>query len=458
MNPMALDRGAQAALALHRFGLGPREGSIAAIASDPRGALLAELDRPDAGRIEGQNLRSGGEVARTVHQYAIEQRARAEKQPAGPETGPASALPNPSLNVPQQIYLAEVKARYDAATSAEIGFVERLVWFWSNHFASRPTRAPCAASAGAYEREAIRPHVLGRFAECCSRPSSIRRCCSISTTPSRSARIPRPASRQSGASTRTSPARSSSCIRSASTAATRRTTSRGCAEVLTGWTISPFATDAGERRRVPLQSAAAMSPARDDPRQDLRATAAWSRAEAVLPTSRAIRPPRAHRDQARAAFRRRRSAAGAGRATDAALCRDATATSQLAAALVERPRAWSAPREKLLRPDEWLDRRHARRPVSSRPKSRRCHAGCSSCWDSRCGGRRRRRACPTASAAWLDGAGAADRHRRRARARSADRRDAARARSTSAWARCVGGNAPDRRGVPRAARRRWRCC
>ena len=47
---MALDAKA-AAIALHRFGLGPRQGSIAAIAADPRGALLAELDRPGAGQI-----------------------------------------------------------------------------------------------------------------------------------------------------------------------------------------------------------------------------------------------------------------------------------------------------------------------------------------------------------------------------------------------------------------------
>ena len=47
---MALDPKSQAALALHRFGLGPRAGSVAAMASDPRGALIAELDRGGAGR------------------------------------------------------------------------------------------------------------------------------------------------------------------------------------------------------------------------------------------------------------------------------------------------------------------------------------------------------------------------------------------------------------------------
>ena len=46
----------EAALALHRFGFGPREGSIAAIAADPRAALLAELERPNAGRIVNADL------------------------------------------------------------------------------------------------------------------------------------------------------------------------------------------------------------------------------------------------------------------------------------------------------------------------------------------------------------------------------------------------------------------
>jgi uncharacterized protein (DUF1800 family) len=40
--------------------------------------------------------------------------------------------------------------------------VERLVWFWSNHFC---VNFQGTVMAGAYEREAIRPHVLGRFAD-----------------------------------------------------------------------------------------------------------------------------------------------------------------------------------------------------------------------------------------------------------------------------------------------------
>ena len=64
------------------------------------------------------------------------------------------------MTPPRRNFLAEAGARINAAHNADIGFVERLVWFWSNHF--------CVAGsymAGAYEREAIRPHVLGRFAD-----------------------------------------------------------------------------------------------------------------------------------------------------------------------------------------------------------------------------------------------------------------------------------------------------
>ena len=46
---------------------------------------------------------------------------------------------------------------------ADIGFAERLVWFWSNHFCVSADKIQ--SMSGAYEREAIRPHVLGRFTD-----------------------------------------------------------------------------------------------------------------------------------------------------------------------------------------------------------------------------------------------------------------------------------------------------
>jgi uncharacterized protein (DUF1800 family) len=187
---MALDSKAEAALALYRFGLGPRAGSIAAIASDPRGALIAELDRPKAGQIIDADLMSSGAALRAA--FAFRQ-ARREEQRAAGKTAPKGAKgakaakaakgamdsgaamdqqpgrqagARPGVGVaPQQIYLAEAKARLDAALAAEIGFVERLAWFWSNHFCVSADKGGVRPIAGAFEREAIRAHVLGRFAD-----------------------------------------------------------------------------------------------------------------------------------------------------------------------------------------------------------------------------------------------------------------------------------------------------
>jgi uncharacterized protein (DUF1800 family) len=65
--------------------------------------------------------------------------------------------------LPQQLFLKEAKARIDSAIAPNTGFVERMVWFWSNHFCVSADKV--VGMAGAYEREAIRPHVLGRFGD-----------------------------------------------------------------------------------------------------------------------------------------------------------------------------------------------------------------------------------------------------------------------------------------------------
>src|SRR5215468_2196614 len=174
---MALDPKAQAALALYRFGLGPRAGSIAGIASDPRGALLAELDNAGAGRIGNADMLTSGTAARVAFAFQQAQRAarqaeRAAQQAAAPpqmsdQSAPPPPAPvrNPGPGLPQQIYLAEAKARIQAALGAEIGFLERLVWFWSNHFCVSADKGNVRQICGAYEREVIRANVLGRFSD-----------------------------------------------------------------------------------------------------------------------------------------------------------------------------------------------------------------------------------------------------------------------------------------------------
>jgi uncharacterized protein (DUF1800 family) len=159
-----------AALALHRFGCGPMHDSISVIANDPRGALLSELDRPGAGLVAGKLPTSAG-AARAISDFRAEEQAKSKvAQRAKKEAGMASATdaaispPKPTgPPLPQQIFQNEAAARYAAAVNTDIGFVERLVWFWSNHFCISADKD--IPTAGAYEREAIRTHVLGRFAD-----------------------------------------------------------------------------------------------------------------------------------------------------------------------------------------------------------------------------------------------------------------------------------------------------
>ena len=198
---MTLDpRGA--ALALHRFGFGPRPSTLTTISSDPRGAILAELDKPNAGMIPDAGLMSSGAASRMTSDFIAERAAKqkletkrqeAAKQEAaklaadnpmmqnpasesagmeksadakGAEAKPTDAKRTPSQPQPEtpmlENFFREAKAHYDGAVRAEIGFAERLVWFWSNHFCINATDT---VQAGAYEREAIRPHVLGKFVD-----------------------------------------------------------------------------------------------------------------------------------------------------------------------------------------------------------------------------------------------------------------------------------------------------
>ena len=63
-----------------------------------------------------------------------------------------------------QVATTESAAALGARVATERPFVERLVAFWSNHLCvSIDSKVLVAPLAGSYEREAIRPHVLGRF-------------------------------------------------------------------------------------------------------------------------------------------------------------------------------------------------------------------------------------------------------------------------------------------------------
>ncbi|RXG94791.1 DUF1800 family protein [Bradyrhizobium zhanjiangense] len=217
----SMARDSQAALvALNRFGFGARggaSGDLINAASDPRGFVKAELARPHGVLLEAPGLQSTPQLGQAVFAYqdqvkqareaakaaaeAPSTQAPADQKPAlrrnlslnaaaaevagqmadarpadhaaKPEAmqpnaaAPPAAKPAPQpLNVIQKTFRAEALARLQRATLAECGFTERLVVFWSNHFCISASKGELARIwAGAFEREAIRPHVLGRFAD-----------------------------------------------------------------------------------------------------------------------------------------------------------------------------------------------------------------------------------------------------------------------------------------------------
>lgn len=209
-----------ALVALNRFGFGARGGAasdISSAASDPRGFIKAELGRPNAALLDVPGLQTTQALAQATFDYqndvkqdreaaakaaqamasAPDGKAPDAKAPEikSPPPSPADAKPDmqanakpgtmsgtmmPSdamqpnapapkeppkpLNVIQKAYRAEALARIQRATMAESGFVERLVVFWSNHFCISANKGELARVwAGSFEREAIRPHVLGHF-------------------------------------------------------------------------------------------------------------------------------------------------------------------------------------------------------------------------------------------------------------------------------------------------------
>jgi uncharacterized protein (DUF1800 family) len=216
-------RDSQAALvALNRFGFGARggaSGDFINAASDPRGFVKAELSRPNGGLLEVPGLLSTPALAKAVFEYQFEiQQAReaaskstagtATESPPQPDAKPqqrrnlslsniandispkepamkpadgtvaAAAPPAETMqpnapkpppqqpNIIQKTFRAEALARVQRAVMADCGFTERLVVFWSNHFCISAGKGGLARMwAGSFEREAIRPHVLGRFAD-----------------------------------------------------------------------------------------------------------------------------------------------------------------------------------------------------------------------------------------------------------------------------------------------------
>src|ERR1700675_2960298 len=147
------------AIAANRFGLGARPGELAGIAGDGRDWLRAQL-RAGPPALSDPQLRSS---AQTLAQaLKLRQESRAGREPAGA----ASAARQQKLSqFLRTICLSEVTARFREAVTPERPLIERLTQFWTNHFALSVDKQLLTGLAGSFEREAIRPHVLGNFSD-----------------------------------------------------------------------------------------------------------------------------------------------------------------------------------------------------------------------------------------------------------------------------------------------------
>ena len=143
-------------IAVNRFGLGAAPGELAAAGSDPRGWLAAQAAKPAPDYREFADLPPSGERLKEYPRWLAGLRAARASMSSVEATFREHFGP---------IMLAEIGARLAVAAATPAPFHERLAWFWANHFTVSAEKPVVFALVGSFEREAIRPHVTGRFAD-----------------------------------------------------------------------------------------------------------------------------------------------------------------------------------------------------------------------------------------------------------------------------------------------------
>lgn len=154
-----------AAIAANRFGLGARPGELERLA-DPAGWLSDQIEGAPPVIRDPDLKTSADTLSRAIELRRDVREARRDKKDAAKEgeaTQVKAALKLPALYRP--VYLDEAHARFAHAVGTDRPFLERLTQFWTNHFAVSIDKVVVLGLAGAFEREAIRPHVTGNFAD-----------------------------------------------------------------------------------------------------------------------------------------------------------------------------------------------------------------------------------------------------------------------------------------------------
>jgi uncharacterized protein (DUF1800 family) len=156
-------------LAANRFGLGRRAGDAdAPTLRDAQAGLLRQLEAFDPAPPPIAALPGPEAIAETY--ILFREQGDAMRREAG---GMLPANAREMESTPQRetrkalndVYADAAAGRFAAAVASPTPFPERLVHFWSNHFAVSTEKQFVSGLAGAHEFAAIRPHILGRFSD-----------------------------------------------------------------------------------------------------------------------------------------------------------------------------------------------------------------------------------------------------------------------------------------------------
>jgi len=149
-----------AAIAAHRFGLG--EPDLALIGADPQGWLLQQIGPADAQRGDGLPSAADGLQRHDAYLRWLRERNSAAATMVG-ATAVAKPFEQRFAEHFREIVLADQAARLTTAATTQRPFAERLALFWANHFTVSMVKGAARGLVGAFEREAIRPHIAGSF-------------------------------------------------------------------------------------------------------------------------------------------------------------------------------------------------------------------------------------------------------------------------------------------------------
>ena len=148
-------------IALNRFGLGARPGELDQIDGDHERWLKDQLAGPSRPPEAFRDLGKTPEILLQVQE--VQQMRRQTRQ--AEDEQPAPDVVEKYRGVIRRHYVDQTSARYVHATGSDLPFHERLVHFWTNHFAVSADKQPLTALAGAFENEAIRPNISGNFVD-----------------------------------------------------------------------------------------------------------------------------------------------------------------------------------------------------------------------------------------------------------------------------------------------------